>query len=1051
MVEHLAGDGLLQSLVVDHWTTSRGLPTNSVIHSEQTSDGFLWLTTFAGVVRFDGASFETFDRQAIERLASEGETLELRGNGFHRVFEDARGRVLIATQGSGVLVYENGRFRSLHQQPFERTVRALFVDSSGAVWIGTNDHGLYRHEGARTMPIMEDDLQQTTVRHLLEDQSGALWIATEGKGVSRMHGGRTTTFTTSEGLVSNAVATLFEHGDSIWAGTQDGLSRIREDRIETFDSTLGLEITEIETAGANALLLGAEQGLFRLDIETGKLDQPVKGLDSNLGSVSGLTVDHEGSLWLASYGRGLFRVRLAKLGSLTTASGLSSERTNFVYEMADGRILLGSDHGAIDLVETGEALAVGPDVASDSRKNLGPVQRLDLRTNVGDVRMRTALEEDDGTLWIGSYGGLVRKRGAQETHFTVDTGLPTNQIRKLHQDASGNLWVATRNAGLLRYDGKGGFDTLDQEDGLNSAFIFSITDDGNGGLLVGTYEGLNRLRSNGDIEVFSSDQGLPGSIVFNIRDDGEGGFWLATNGGLGHFDQGKISSISEEQGLPVDSVFDARSDSHGNLWLSSSVGLIRVSRSQLMAVLDGAETSLDATVFDESDGLANRECTGATGMLVDSSGRIWVPTLGGVSVADAANLSTNTVAPPVVIREVSVDGKLMLLDGQTLTLPPGSRQLAFRFAALSLISAKDVEVLYRLDGFDDDWTDAGAERSVRYTSLPPKDYRFRVIAANNDGVWNRSGASVDLELRPFFYQRTPVIVLTLALAAAIVFQLSRRGLRAVHDRNAFLEQVVSELERKNAEMERFTYTVSHDLRSPLVTVLGYLGAIRRDIGRGKTGRALDDIGRVQRAASSMSSLLDDLLELSRIGRVEGKVARCSMSEVAASGRERVEGLVGDSEITIRTDMPEELIDRDRMIEVYQNLMENALKFTQPGQKARIAVGMEERSGQRVYTVRDSGIGVEKQYRERIFDLFERLEPSIPGTGAGLAIVKRVIETHRGRIWVESPATGPGSVFCFTLEPTDSAAERALEISSPAQSSPSSDGERGSHEQRETFL
>lgn len=228
--------------------------------------------------------------------------------------------------------------------------------------------------------------------------------------------------------------------------------------------------------------------------------------------------------------------------------------------------------------------------------------------------------------------------------------------------------------------------------------------------------------------------------------------------------------------------------------------------------------------------------------------------------------------------------------------------------------------------------------------------------------------------------------------------------------------LLRELEIKNAELERFVYTVSHDLKSPLITIQGFAGVLEQSAARADTAHMRKDIGRIRAAADRMHSLLDDLLELSRIGRLANAAVETPLGDVA---REAVDLLAGQAasrevEIDIRPGLPTVLADRQRLIEVFQNLVDNAIKFAGEQVAPRIEIGARENAGETVCYVRDNGIGIDPRYHDRVFGLFERLDQTTEGTGIGLAIVKRIIEVHGGRIWIESEGRGRGSAFCFSL-------------------------------------
>ena len=231
------------------------------------------------------------------------------------------------------------------------------------------------------------------------------------------------------------------------------------------------------------------------------------------------------------------------------------------------------------------------------------------------------------------------------------------------------------------------------------------------------------------------------------------------------------------------------------------------------------------------------------------------------------------------------------------------------------------------------------------------------------------------------------------------------------------ENLIQKLETQNAELERFTYTVSHDLKSPLITIGGFIGHLEEDAIQGNVEKVKDDIQRINSAAGKMKRLLDELLELSRIGRLMNPPEEVSFGEIIREALVRLEGQIGEVKILIREDCDFPFVygDRQRLVEVLQNLIDNSAKFMGDQTDPQIEIGQRgEEGGKPVFYIKDNGIGIAPEYHERIFSLFERLDPKTEGTGVGLAIVKRIIEYHGGRIWVESQP-GEGSIFLFTLK------------------------------------
>ena len=230
------------------------------------------------------------------------------------------------------------------------------------------------------------------------------------------------------------------------------------------------------------------------------------------------------------------------------------------------------------------------------------------------------------------------------------------------------------------------------------------------------------------------------------------------------------------------------------------------------------------------------------------------------------------------------------------------------------------------------------------------------------------------------------------------------------------EELVAELSQRNTELERFTYTVSHDLKSPLVTVSGFIGLLEKDIAAGDKVRAREDMRRIMSATATMASLLEDLLKLSRVGRQVHPSEVVSLTELCELAAETLQGSINEHSavVEIQSDMPMVFVDKLRIGEVIQNLLENAIKFSGEGNEPRIGISASQSQGRVVVLFKDNGIGIDPRYHDTVFGLFDRLDSKVPGTGVGLAIVKRIVEIHGGEIWIESAGDGRGSTFCFTL-------------------------------------
>lgn len=1009
----------LDELLVKRWAVAQGLPTTNLNNLLQTKDGYLWIASFDGLIRFDGLRFTTFDKNNLSEAS--GGTIELVTNGFHELAEGDDGTLWIGTQGAGVLRYRAGRFTAVpldsSSGPRQLTIRSILPEGPDHAWVGVSDHGVYEVRRGVLAPIDEPLLRGVTVRDIARGADGALWFATEGHGLVGLSGDETRLLTVEDGLSSDAVTAVCAPAeDQVWIGTLEGLNQLSGGSIRVVPELASLEIYRLRCDGEGNLWIATDQGLYRLHENHLMLERLNERSDYEIHGVTAAMPGREGNLWLISTTAGLLRLKPSKFRNLTPNNGLASARIDALTEVGD-TILIGANDGTIQAVDRG---------GTNLRRLTHPLE---------GVRIRHLLEDSAGTLWVSSFAGLLRIDGDGEHLLTTADGLPTNQVRFVVEDSAGTLWIGTRNGGVARRRGDGPVDVIDRSDGLASNFVFSIEEICSGPLsgrfLVGTRGGLNVVTADGNVErVLSATEGLPGTIVFNTLTDTAGDTWISTNGGFCRMSrEGGMKTLASRGGLPSETIFDAEIDGQGAFWLSSNIGVIRLDQDVATAFMDSEIEAVESTLFDDRDGMAHRQTTAAVEFLKAKDGTLWFPTPGGLSILDPARIPKNEVPPPVHVDGIWADGKALPIRGE-IVVDPGVQRLRLRFAAPSLSEPAKVVVRYRLEGFDGDWIDAGSERQVTYTNLDPMSYVFRVIAANDDGVWNEKGASLRVVVQPRFYETWGFRGAAATLLAFMTFGLFRWRMKAVRAHNRQLEETVAkqrrmerelqalihELGRKNNELESFTYTVSHDLKSPLFTIQGFLGLLEKDATDGRHDEVMRNIHQIRQAASSMSQLLNDLLVLSRAGRITGTPELVDMDVVAeeavavTTGRAR-EKLVN---VVIEPSLPSVVGDRTRLVQAIQNLVENAVKFTGDTMEPRVEISHETRDGETVFFVRDNGLGISPDKQKEIFEVFQRLDPSSDGTGIGLSVVERIVEGHGGRIWVESENLGCGSTFYFTL-------------------------------------
>lgn len=766
LLSHLYASESLDFLQSNTWTAEDGLPMNTVMDIAQTPDGYLWFATEAGLVRFDGIRFNVFTSENTGPLSS---------NMIMDLMVDRNGTLWIATRGSGVVCFNNGHFSTFGDNDFQPGSEVFcFLESmDSAIWIGSRK-GLHRFaDGTLARVELPPAMSRLNrpVSRLLEDRSGRIWVGTRGAGLAQVsQRGRDIETVTLE-PANMWVTSLYEdRKGNVFVGTaENGLLKFTDDRRTAVTTKHGLSTDYIRAFHEDRfgnLWLGTQSGginiIWERDSRISVFHHPE---EFTSGGILCFYEDPEGTLWVGSDGRGLSSLREPKVTTYYQKHGLSYHNLYGVFQDRSGRIWTGTKGYGVNYLKDGRFFT------------------LTTRDGLSSDSVVAITEDPTGAVWLGTLGGGInRLKNGKVRVFTTENGLSYNFIRAVYADPEGTVWAGTSNGGIHRFQNNRFVLFADIKFRVNT-----LHKDTRGNLWAGTMgNGLYRLTSTAQesapqITNWNTGSGLAGDIVSSIMEDGNGTIWVGTINGLNRFKNSTPEKLLKKDGLPDDMVYAILEDHRRDLWISSNQGIYRLYRNEVDAFFEGSGAPVYPTVFGKESGLRSIECNGGNqpSAWKSQDGKLWFPTTNGLSVVDPQKIGINKIPPPVVVEKIISGGQTYPVPGPgiKISLPPGQNSLEIHYTAPSFIVPEKIRFRYVLEGYDKNSSTTVTGRKCSYSNLPPGTYRFKVTACNSDGVWNNTGAQVDIHLEPRFYQTaafTYVLPLTLLMTAIGLFFLFHR-------------------------------------------------------------------------------------------------------------------------------------------------------------------------------------------------------------------------------------------------------------------------------------
>jgi ligand-binding sensor domain-containing protein/signal transduction histidine kinase len=748
--------------VREQWTTESRFPGGAINGIAQTADGYLWIGTDKGLLRFDGFNFRPVSFAAIS-TASNVPILQL--------LTDAGGKLWIRPQGADLVRQKDGKYESVRYGPV--AITALSKDNHGGVLVSDEEQGTFR--------FMEDQVQKlgpalAPAVSLAETAEGKIWLGTLGDGLFLLRDGRVTQV--NAGLPDRKINSLLAIGsDELWVGTGTGLYRgIGKDfrRIE-LPSLLGLgnvQVLSLLRDRDSNIWVGTTRGLLRINAKGISFSE-----ENELRGEGGINVlfeDREGNLWVGG-ARGLGRVRDSAFVTYSSASDRRFEHDGPIYVDPEGRTWLAPAQGGLYVLQNGKVQPVIP---------------------IPPDEVVYSISGRADAVWVGRQrGGLTRLRfhnGAIASQgYTEANGLAQNSVYAVYESRDGSAWAGTLNGGVSKLK-DGHFTTYTTADGLASNTVSSILETRDGAMWFATPSGLSSF-SNGQWRTYTTAAGLPSPKVNCLFEDSSGSLWTGTSAGLAFFASNRFQVPRESPDVLREAIVGMAEDKSGRFWVATSDHVLRVPRDKL---LNGVVEAGDVREYDQADGLETTQGVERSQSVVsDSAGRIWFSLRSGLSVVNPSQITEYSLPALPHIEAITADNNAADLTA-SVRIPPSPRRITFEYTGLSLAVPGRIQFRYFLEGFDSSWSQPVAAREAVYTNLGPRSYRFRLVASNSEGLWNGPETAIVLNVAPAYYQtywfRLACIAAFLGVLAA-AYQLRLRQLS--REFNLRLEERISERTR----------------------------------------------------------------------------------------------------------------------------------------------------------------------------------------------------------------------------------------------------------------
>ena len=960
--------------------------------------------------RYGGVSFIKSGR-----MTDYGKPEGLPSNAVLAFARDRQGAIWIAAGKDGLARLEGSRWRKIGtDRGFSGPANTVFVDHAGTVWVGTPTNVAYLVEGGNHFQIAAQGLLR--VRNFAESSDGTLWMAETGYGVQPVPLPGKTNGRAGPAVLVGSLAIAFDYHGSLWiTSAGNGIRRVPYPE--------RLRPPKIRGPSAWQFHNSEVQAFTQRD-----------GLTSDY--VYCVLQDREGNIWIGTSG-GLDRFRQSPIVSVSVqpisyrgALPIPSLHSFTTIALAAG------DQGAL------WAAGIGPQL-------LLKIQNDRIATQLRDRIIDCAYRDPNGVIWLATPSSVFRladegldtiRSKQRAVTYKYDGAVPAGQglilrrldmptadgtavseqsrVKAITQDRLGRLWISMES-GTFRLESSGwtSLKSLGGPQGTATAVFTDLE-----GRIWFGFENTVAMLDGDRVTIFSGKDGVQKGAVTSIQGNGKK-IWIGGEFGLEFFDGNRFQPVNPSDGGAFGGVSGIIADPQDGLWFSENRGIIHIREAQLRKVGSG---KVDFDSFGLLDGLTAqlRGSLASASAVRTTDGRIWFATTRGVAWINPKRIVRNTVPPPVLIESVVANRK-NFSPSTPLKLPPRTENLQIAYTATSLTIPERVRFRYKLEGQDKEWQDAGTRREAFYTNLDPGTYQFRVIACNNDGVWNEAGTVLHFDVLPSFYQTVTFKILCGFALVAALWSLYRLRLHSIEQRHLERNRAEEMLRRARTElahihrvstMGELTASLAHEIKQPIGAAVTNAEVCVRLIDRPEP-----DLPEAREAALEMvkdARRAADIIEHVRSLFRKGSCSPQEIVDVNEVIREMVVMLQKEADrhsAKMKTDLTDKptkvMADPVQLQQALMNLMLNGIEAMRDTTGELCIKSRLQEHGQVLISVSDTGVGLPTENADQIFDAFFTTKSQ--GTGLGLAITRSIVESHGGRIWATANS-GPGASFHFTL-------------------------------------